>query len=116
MHEGSLRPRASSSNSGETPDGGSDAKTRTPVKKTYRAVVDCLVVGVPDDRFGDAVAVVFSIEENITVTTSAIKAHVRSALADDKAPRHCIQLKYVPRAVNGKADYKQTKILGLAVI
>ena len=84
--------------------------------KTYRAVVDCLVVGVPDDRFGDAVAAVFSIEGNIAVTTSAIKAHVRSALADDKAPRHCIQVEYVPRAVNGKADYKQTKILGLAVI
>ena len=84
--------------------------------KTYSAVFDCLVVGVPDDRFGDAVAAVFSTEGNIAVTTSAIKAHVRSALADYKAPRHYIQVEYVPRAVNGKADYKQTKILALAAI
>lgn len=84
--------------------------------KTHDAVFDCLVVGVPDERFGEGVAAVFSTDGNVAVTAETMKAHVRVALADYKAPRHYVQVATVPRAVNGKADYKQTKALALAAI
>ena len=84
--------------------------------KTHEAVFDCLVVGVPDDRFGEGVAAVFSTDGGQAVEAEVIKKYVRSLLADYKAPRHYIQVEYVPRAVNGKADYKQTKALALKSI
>ena len=81
--------------------------------KSYEAVYDCLVVGVPDDRFGQAVTAVFSVNGGQTIESAALKNHVRELLADYKAPRHYILTEKVPRADNGKADYKTAKSIAL---
>ena len=78
--------------------------------KTHPAVVDCLVFGVDDDRFGQTVAGVASVE-GAGVDPDAIIAHCKEKLAPYKAPRQLAIVDDVPRAPNGKADYKTAKTL-----
>ncbi len=80
--------------------------------KRVDAVVDCLVVGVDDERFGQAVTAVVSLADGteVTDTTEAeIIASVKSDLAGFKAPKWVVFVPRVPRAPNGKADYKSAR-------
>jgi len=78
--------------------------------KHHPAVDDCVVVGVPDDRFGEAVTAVLSLRPGNSVDESAILGAVdASGLARFKRPRHVVVVDDVPRAPNGKADYKWAK-------
>ncbi|MGB0907677.1 MAG: AMP-binding protein [Maricaulaceae bacterium] len=81
--------------------------------KTHADVYDCLVVGVPDDKFGQAVTAVLSISGGKAIEPSTLKEHVRGLLADYKAPRHYVITATVPRADNGKANYKLAKEIAL---
>lgn len=81
--------------------------------KTHNSVQDCLVVGVPDDRFGERVTAVISSSGSEEIATDILKQHVRGKLADYKAPRSYVIVDTVPRAANGKADYKGAKAIAL---
>jgi fatty-acyl-CoA synthase len=87
--------------------------------KRVDGVVDCLVVGVPDERFGEAVTAIASLVEGTTLDEGDVIAHVKGELASYKAPKRVLFVPTVPRAANGKADYKAAKqhaqvALGLA--
>jgi fatty-acyl-CoA synthase len=77
--------------------------------KRVDAVDDCLVVGVPDDRFGEAVAAVVSLLPGQTTDEASIIAEVKQHLAHYKAPKHVVFVSAVPRAPNGKADYRAAR-------
>ena len=79
------------------------------VVKTHPAVEDCLVVGLPDERFGQRVAAVVSVRQAVDV--DAIRAHARERLASYKVPRAVVVVDTVPRAPNGKADYATARTL-----
>ncbi|WP_417620809.1 acyl-CoA synthetase [Parasphingorhabdus sp.] len=81
--------------------------------KTHDSVYDCLVVGLPDDRFGQKVTAVLSLVEGARFDETALSEHVRSKLAAYKAPRAIILVDEVPRAANGKAGYKAAKEIAL---
>jgi fatty-acyl-CoA synthase len=76
--------------------------------KRHPAVVDCLVVGVPDERFGEAVTAVVSLAPEADVTAEEIGAAL-DALSRYKHPRRYVFVGEVQRAPNGKADYKWAK-------
>ena len=82
--------------------------------KRYPGVYDCLVVGVPDERFGERVAAVVSLDEGASVTADQLTASCRAHLAAYKAPRQIVFVDGVPRAPNGKADYRTAKTLATA--
>lgn len=84
--------------------------------KTHAGVYDCLVVGVPDDTFGQAVTAVISSVSGNAIEASDLKTHVRALLADYKAPRHYVMVETVPRADNGKANYKVAKEMALEAL
>ncbi len=84
--------------------------------KRVSGVVDCLVVGVDDDKFGQAVTAVASLAAGTTVTEAEVVAAVRSELAAYKAPKRVIFVSEVPRAPNGKADYKAAKTLATEAV
>jgi fatty-acyl-CoA synthase len=71
--------------------------------KTHDAVRDAIVVGVPDERFGEAIVAV--VEADAPVTLDALREHVKRHLAAYKAPRHLLVVESLLRAPNGKADY-----------
>lgn len=81
--------------------------------KTHDSVYDCLVVGLPDDRFGQKVTAVLSIAEGASFDEAELNEHVRSKLAAYKAPRAIVLVDEVPRAANGKAGYKAAKEIAL---
>lgn len=82
--------------------------------KRVPGVGDCLVVGVDDDRFGQAVTAVVSIEPGAEVSEERIIASVKTDLAGYKAPKHVLFVDTVPRAPNGKADPKAARELARA--
>jgi acyl-CoA synthetase (AMP-forming)/AMP-acid ligase II len=73
--------------------------------KRVEGVVDCLVVGVDDERFGQAVTAVASIGPGASVTEPEVIAAVKRSLAGYKAPKRVVFVDTIPRAPNGKADY-----------
>ena len=79
--------------------------------KRVDGVVDCLVVGVDDDKFGQAVAAVASLADGAAVTEADVIASVKSELAHFKAPKRVVFVPTVPRAPNGKADYRAARDL-----
>ena len=77
--------------------------------KLHPAVFDCLVVGVPDERFGERVVAVASYQSGESCEESAVIDFTRDHLAGYKLPRHVLFVDQVQRAPNGKADYKWAK-------
>jgi acyl-CoA synthetase (AMP-forming)/AMP-acid ligase II len=64
------------------------------------------VVGVPDERFGEAVTAVIAPAPGVTPDEDEIAEAVESSgLARFKRPRHVVVVERVPRGPNGKADY-----------
>jgi fatty-acyl-CoA synthase len=74
--------------------------------KKHPAVADCLVVGVPDERFGERVVAVASYQSGESCDESAVIEFTREHLAGYKLPKHVLFVDQVQRAPNGKADYK----------
>ncbi|HEY1740009.1 MAG TPA: acyl-CoA synthetase [Acidimicrobiia bacterium] len=81
--------------------------------KLHPMVVDCLVVGVPDERFGEAIAAVITVDAGTTVEPSEISAAL-GALSRYKHPRRWVFIEEILRAPNGKADYKAARARALA--
>ena len=77
--------------------------------KRHPEILDCLVVGVDDERFGQSVVGVASRTPGSNLSEAESVDHARSYLAGYKLPRQVIFVDQVRRAVNGKADYVWAK-------
>jgi len=73
--------------------------------KQHPEVVDCLVVGVEDEKFGQRVTGVASLCAGSTVDGETLREFAREKLAAFKAPKQLFVVEKVQRAPNGKADY-----------
>jgi fatty-acyl-CoA synthase len=73
--------------------------------KAHPAVYDCLVVGVPDERFGERVVAVASLHPGASADESEILEIAGEHVARYKLPKQLIVVDRVQRAPNGKADY-----------
>lgn len=76
------------------------------VLKTHPAVEDALVVGVPDEKWGQAVVGVVQPCADTNPEAAELQQHVRQHLSGYKTPKHILYKPDLQRAVNGKADYK----------
>ena len=76
--------------------------------KEVDGVIDCLVVGVPDERFGEAVTAVVACRGDASVSADDLTGALES-LARYKRPRHFVFVPEIVRGPNGKADYKWAK-------
>ncbi|MGB3411578.1 MAG: acyl-CoA synthetase [Microthrixaceae bacterium] len=77
--------------------------------KTHPDVRDAVVVGVPDDKFGESITALVEFAPGTSVTSEDLITHVKSALASYKAPRTILAVDTIGRAPNGKVDYKRSK-------
>ncbi len=75
--------------------------------KTHDVVHDAVAVGVPDEKFGQAVTVVVELQPGSTLDAAELIAHVKGLLAPYKAPKHVLTVATIGRAANGKVDYKR---------
>jgi acyl-CoA synthetase (AMP-forming)/AMP-acid ligase II len=77
--------------------------------KRHPAVDDVLVVGVPDERFGQRVAAVVQPREGMSPTIEELSAHAREFVAGYKVPRDLRLVPAIGRTASGKADYAWAK-------
>jgi fatty-acyl-CoA synthase len=79
------------------------------VLKSHPDVFDAIVVGVPDERWGERVAAVVEPRPNRTPTLDDVTQHCRHALAGYKLPRDLVLVAEVKRTPAGKPDYRWAK-------
>ena len=80
--------------------------------KTHPAIADCLVFGVSDEKYGQRVVGVASVAAGESaVSGDEVIAYTKTKLSSYKVPKQLVVLETVPRAPNGKADYKKAKVL-----
>ncbi len=72
----------------------------------HPGVRDALVVGLPDQRFGQRVAAVVAQAADGELTEDAVAAHVAQRLAGYKKPRTVVFVPEVRRSPSGKADLR----------
>ena len=81
--------------------------------KRNQEVFDCLVVGIEDEKFGQKVVAVVSIEKNNEISEANLVESTREFIAGYKLPKKVIFVEEVQRAPNGKANYKWAKSVAL---
>jgi len=78
--------------------------------KLHPAVLDAVVVGIPDERFGETVTALVEWRPDVTDPgDTAMISWVRERLAAYKAPRHLVSVASIARAPNGKVDYRRLR-------
>ncbi|RIJ29872.1 AMP-binding protein [Henriciella mobilis] len=75
--------------------------------KLHPLVIDCLVIGQPDNRYGQRVVALVAVAA--PVDTAEILSHARNLIAGYKVPKEVFLTDAVQRAPNGKPDYEWAK-------
>jgi 3-oxocholest-4-en-26-oate---CoA ligase len=81
--------------------------------KLHGDVEDALVVGVPDEKWGQAVTAVVELRTDVELDEAGLREHVRTHLAGYKTPKRIFAVPRMFRAPNGKADYKAARELAI---
>jgi acyl-CoA synthetase (AMP-forming)/AMP-acid ligase II len=82
--------------------------------KAHPAVYDCLVVGIPDEKFGQAVAAVVQLRDGEGLELEDLRSFLRASLSGYKLPRALTVVSEVPRNATGKAQYPRAKEMALS--
>ncbi|MBW2697482.1 MAG: AMP-binding protein [Deltaproteobacteria bacterium] len=85
------------------------------VIKRFDGVRDAVVVGVPDERWGEAITAVVSTQGR-DLDEKGLLEHVKAQLAGFKCPKHIVHVDEVYRSPAGKADFKQTRKTALEAL
>jgi acyl-CoA synthetase (AMP-forming)/AMP-acid ligase II len=81
--------------------------------KRHPAVYDVLVVGIPDEKYGQAVAAAIQVRDGMTVELEELREFLREFLSGYKLPRAMTIVPEIPRNATGKAQYPRAKELVL---
>jgi long-chain acyl-CoA synthetase len=68
----------------------------------HPAVLECAVVGVPDDTWGEAVKAIVTLKEGMSATADDIVETVRTRLASYMKPRQVDFVEAIPKSPTGK--------------
>jgi malonyl-CoA/methylmalonyl-CoA synthetase len=71
--------------------------------RAHPAVAECAVVGVPDQDWGERVAVAVVLHDGVALDVSSLRAWAKEFLAPHKLPSRLLVLDALPRNAMGKA-------------
>jgi acyl-CoA synthetase (AMP-forming)/AMP-acid ligase II len=74
--------------------------------KAHPGVLDAVVVGVPDAKWGSRVAAVVQPRPGADITLAALEVHCRTRIAGYKIPRQLSLVEELVRHPSGKPDYR----------
>ncbi|MEV8637933.1 acyl-CoA synthetase [Streptosporangium sp. NPDC051023] len=78
--------------------------------KSHPAVMDALVAGVADQRFGERVGAVVEVRAGVAAPDAEeLRAHCRTQIAGYKVPALLTVVQAIVRSPSGKADYRWAK-------
>ena len=77
------------------------------VLKTHASVRDAVAVGLPDEKFGEAITALVELAPGVSLDERGMVEHVKDRLAAYKAPKRVLAIESIGRAPNGKVDYKR---------
>ncbi len=84
------------------------------VLKAHPDVFDALVVGVPDERWGERIVAIIQPRVAAQPTLAALQQHCRIHLAGYKVPREMVPVAAVERSPSGKPDYRWARTVATA--
>ncbi len=82
--------------------------------KSHPDVFDVVVVGVPDERWGERVVAVVKARPDATPDAGELAEHARKSIAGYKVPRAIVVVDEMVRSPSGKADYRWAKATAVA--
>ena len=82
--------------------------------REHPSVADAVVVGVPDERWGERVVAV--VQPAAPVTLDELQQHCRAHIAGYKIPRDLVLVEHILRSPAGKADYAWAKKRAVATL
>ena len=74
--------------------------------RSHPAVLDAIVVGAPDERWGQRVAAIIQPRGEAVPSLEDIQEHCRDAIAGYKVPRQLHVVETIERSPSGKPDYR----------
>ncbi len=74
--------------------------------RSHPEVMDAIVVGAPDERWGQTVAAIVQPRSGRSPALEDIQAHCRTAIAGYKLPRRLHTVEVIQRSPSGKPDYR----------
>ena len=77
--------------------------------KAHPDVFDALVVGLPDERWGERVTAVVALRPSASATPEDLQTHCRNHVAGYKVPKNVHFVDEVQRQPSGKPDYRWAK-------
>ena len=77
--------------------------------RSHPGVYDAVVVGVPDERWGQRVAAVVQPQPGAALTLDELAEHCATHIARYKLPRELHLVETMQRSPAGKADYTWAK-------
>jgi 3-oxocholest-4-en-26-oate---CoA ligase len=84
--------------------------------KAHPQVFDAVVVGVPDERWGERVVAVIQAREGARVSLDDVQQFCRDKVAGFKVPRGVCLVDEMVRSPSGKADYRWAKDYALSAL
>jgi acyl-CoA synthetase (AMP-forming)/AMP-acid ligase II len=74
--------------------------------RSHPGVLDAIVVGAPDERWGQRVAAIIQPRGDHVPTLDEVQAHCRDHIAGYKVPRELHVVEQIERSPSGKPDYR----------
>jgi fatty-acyl-CoA synthase len=83
------------------------------VLREHRRVFDCVVLGVPDVRFGEQVVALVQVTVGDAVDEQELKSWCRTSLAGYKTPRRFLLVDAIERSAAGKAPLAKLRAFAI---
>ena len=81
--------------------------------RRHPGVYDAVVVGTPDERFGEQVTAVIQPRAGVTLDHADLADFASKSLARYKLPRTIVLVDEMVRSPSGKPDYRWAKARGI---